>query len=260
MTGALIARTVRAETVRTAGRSRLWTALMPTAVALPVVITMAIALAAESFARIPGQISVLQVPTSNAAYWVITVTTVVVALAAADGQTSENRYHTGEHMLLAVRRAWPLLFGRWLFYGVLGVVVSVGALLVVLVALPLVSPLVYGTVSVTDPVAVRLTWTVALLAFFAAGAGIGVGALVRSPVCAAAAILLWVYAAETAAGYLPSGVHLQRFMPVLNGVYATGQDAVLTPPWGPNAALLYVCSLFTAIFCVAAVERTIRHA
>ncbi|MCV7063105.1 ABC transporter [Mycolicibacterium vaccae] len=259
MSAALVLRSVRAETVRTAGRSRLWTVLVPAAVALPAAITLAIAIAAETFARIPGQISVLQVPTSNAAYWVITVTTVVVALAAADGQTSENRYRTGEHVRLAAPRQWAVLAGRWLFYGVLGAAVSVATLVVVLVGLPALAPLVYGAVSVTDPVAVRLLWTVPLLSFFAAGAGIGIGALIRSPLGAPAVILLWVYAFESAAGYLPNGAFLQRFMPVLNGVFATGQDAVLTPPWGQNPALLYVCSLFTAIFVVAAVERTVRH-
>lgn len=259
MSAGLVTRSVRAESVRTAGRSRLWTILVPAAVALPAGITLAIALAAETFARIPGQISVLQVPTSNAAYWVITVTTVVVALAAADGQTAENRYRTGEYVRLAVPRPWAVSAGRWLFYGTIGAAVSAATLVVVLVALPALAPLVYGSVSVTDPVAVRLLWTVPLLSFFAAGAGVGIGALIRSPLGAAAVILLWVYAFESAAGYLPNGAFLQRFMPVLNGVFATGQDAVLTPPWGQNFALLYVCSLFTAIFVVAAVERTVRH-
>lgn len=259
MSAALVARSARAETVRTAGRSRLWTVLMPAAVAMPVAITFAIALAAEAFARIPGQLSILEVPTSNAAYWVITNTTVVVALAAADGQASENRHRTGEYVRLAIPRQWPVLTGRWIFYGVIGAAVAVVALLLVLTALPILSPQVYGSVSVTDAVALRLLWTVPLLCFFTAGAGVGIGALVRSPLGAAAVILLWVYAVESAAGYLPSGAFLQRFMPVLNGVYATGQDAVLTPPWSQNAALLYVCALFTAIFCVATVERTVRH-
>lgn len=259
MSVAPVVRGARAEMVRTGGRSRLWTVLIPAAVVLPAVITFTIAIAAETFARIPGQISVLQVPTSNAAYWVITVTTVVVALAASDGQAGENRYHTGEYVRLAVSRRWPVLAGRWLFYGALGAVAAGVALLAVLLVLPVISPQVYGSVSATDPVALRLLWTVPLLSFFAAGAGIGIGALIRSPLGAAAVILLWVYAAESAAGYLPSGAFLQRFMPVLNGVYATGQDAVLIPPWSQNAALLYVCSLFTAIFLVAAVERTVRH-
>ncbi len=48
-------------------------------------------------------------------------------------------------------------------------------------------------------------------------------------------------------------------MPLLNAVYATGQDTVLTPPWGPNSALLYTCAVFTSIFAIAAMERTIRQ-
>lgn len=259
MSATLVVRSLRAERIRTGGRSRLRTVLIPAAVAVPVAITFGIALVAESFARIPGQISVLQVSTSNAAYWVITITVVLVAVAAADGQSSESRYRAVEYVRLAFPRQWPVLAGRWLFYGTIGVVVAVVAMLIVLIALPVVSPHVYGTVSATDGVAVRLLWTVPVLAFFAAGAGVGVGALIRSPLGAAGAILLWAYVIESAAGYLPSGAFLQRFMPILNGVYATGQDTVLVPPWGPNAALLYVCSLFTAIFLIATVERTIRH-
>ncbi|HOB48502.1 MAG TPA: ABC transporter permease [Mycobacterium sp.] len=254
-----VARGVRAEIVRTGGRSRLWTVLMPAAIAAPLAITFAIALAAEVFARVPGQLSVLQVPTSNAAYWVVTVTTVVVAIAAADGQASENRYRTGEYVRIAVGRQWSVLVGRWLFYGVTGSLVAVATLLVVLIALPMLSPHVYGTVSATDPVGLRLLWTVPLISFFAAGAGVGVGAFVGSPLGAAAVVLGWVYVFEAAAGYLPNGAFLQRFMPVLNAVFGAGQDAVLTPPWGQDAALLYVCALSTAIFGVAAVERTIRY-
>nr|WP_264028305.1 ABC transporter permease [Mycolicibacterium pyrenivorans] len=259
MSIALIARSVRAERIRTGGRSRLWTVLIPAAATVPLAITFGIALVAESFARIPGQISVLQVSTSNAAYWVITITVTLVAVAAADGQSSENRYRSTEYVRLAFPRQWPVLAGRWVFYGTLAAVTAAVTLVIVLVALPLVSPSVYGTVAVTDGVALRLVWTVPVFAFFAAGAGVGTGALVRSPLGAAGAILLWAFVIESAAGYLPSGAALQRFMPLLNGGYATGQDTVLVPPWGQNVALLYVCSLFTAIFLIAAVERTVRH-
>ncbi|MGU3649838.1 ABC transporter permease [Mycolicibacterium sp. A43C] len=250
---------VRAEGIHTGGGSRLWTVLMPAAVLVPVAIAVVIALVAESFARIPGQLSILQVPTSNAAYWVITVTTVIVAVAAADGQTAENRYQTSEYVRLMLPSRWAGPTGRWLFYGVVGALASLAALLLTLLALPVLSPLVYGSVSATDAVAIRLLWTVPLLNFFAAGAGIGVGAVIRSPIAAAGLILVWAYAFESAAGYLPSGAYLQRFMPVLNSVYATGQDAVLAPPWSQNVALLYVCSLFAAVFLAALAERTIRH-
>ncbi len=259
MSIALISRSMRAERIRTGGLSRLWTVLIPAAVMVPVAITFGIALVAESFARIPGQISVLQVSTSNAAYWVITITVTLVAVAAADGQSSESRCRRAEYVRLAFPRQWPALAGRWAFYGPLGAMTAAVTLFIVLVALPLTSPSVYGTVSITDGVALRLLWTVPVFAFFAAGAGVGVGALVRSPLAAAGAILLWAFVIESAAGYLPSGASLQRFMPLLNGVYATGQDTVLVPPWDHNVALLYVCSLFTAIFLIAAVERTVRY-
>ncbi|BBZ17564.1 ABC transporter permease [Mycolicibacterium gadium] len=255
---ALIARSLEAERVRTSGRSRLWTVVVPAAGVVPMIITFGIAAVAEAFARIPGQLSVLAVSTSNAAYWVITITVVLVAVAAADGQASESRYRAREYAHLAFAQPWPVLAGRWLFYGSVGAVVTVVTLIAVLVALPLISPLVYGSVSPTDPVGYRLLWTGPVLAFAAAGAGVGVGALIRSPLGAVGVILLWAYVAESAAGYLPSGASMQRFMPLLNAVYATGQDTVLIPPWGKDAALLYACALLSAIFMVAVAERTIR--
>lgn len=258
MSGKAVLRGMRAERIRTGGSSSLWTVVLPAAVTIPIVITFGIALVAESFARIPGQISVLQVTTSNAAYWVITVTVIFVAVAGADGQAAESRHGVAEHMRLSIPHAWPVLVGRWLFYGALGAVLAAVTLAVVLVGLPVVAPRVYGAVSLTDPVGQRLLWTVPLLAFFAAAAGVGLGALIRSRLGAVGVILLWAYAFEIAAGYLPSGAALQRFMPLLNAVYATGQDSVLTPPWGRDVALAYACSVFTAIFVIANVERTIR--
>ncbi|OBI78477.1 ABC transporter [Mycobacterium sp. E740] len=259
MTGAdLVRRSVHAETVRTAGRSPLWTVLVPVAVGVPLAITFVIAAVAEMFARIPGQVSILQVSTSNAAYWVIAVTVIVMAAAAADGQSAESSYRTADHIRLALPRRWPDLVGKWLFYGTLSATLAVATTVVVLLGLPMISELVYGEVSLTDSTARRLLWTVPVYAFFAAGAGIGVGALVRSRVGGVAAILIWAYVVETAAGYLPSGASLQRFMPVLNAVFATGQDIVLAPPWGQNAALAYACAIFSAIFALSFVGRRQR--
>lgn len=254
-----VVRSMRAEGVRTGGRSRLWTVVFPAAVAVPLAVTFGIAWVAESFAAIPGQVSVLQASTSNAGYWVISLTVILIAVAAADGQASESRHHAMEYVRLANPWQWPVLAGRWLFYGTVGALLAAVTMVVALAVLPVISPQVYGDVSAIDDVAVRLLWTVTVLAFFAAGAGVGLGALIRSPLGAASAILLWAYVIESAAGYLPNGTHLQRFMPILNGVYATGQDTVLAPPWGPNAALFFVCAVSTAIFTVAVVERSIRH-
>lgn len=251
-------RSMRAERIRTGGRSRLWTALVPASAGVPMILTFGIAAVAEAFARIPGQLSILQVPTSNAAYWVITITVVLVSVAAADGQASESRYRTNEYIRLAIPGRLPALAGKWWFYGLLGGLVTALTMVAVLVVLPIISPRVYGSVSIGDTVGLRLLWTVPLFAFFAAGAGVGVGGLLRSPLGAGGVILLWAYVVETAAGYLPNGASLQRFMPLLNMVFATGQDTVLRPPWGQDVALLYVCALFSAVFAAAVIQGSIR--
>lgn len=239
---------VRAEAVGTAGPGWLWTLFVPVALALPVAITFGIAYVAERFARIPGQVYVQQVSTSNAAYWVITVTVVTVAIAAAYAHTDEIRRGATSFVGFALPSRPAVCVGRWLFHGVVGAGVAVVALVVVLVGLPLVSASVYGQVSIGDPVGLRLLWTVPTLAFFAAALGVGTGAFVRTPALAVGVILFWVYVIETAVGYLPGGASAQRFMPFLNGVYATGQDIVLTPPWGTGAALVYACGVFILVF------------
>ncbi|MFV8162762.1 ABC transporter permease [Mycobacterium sp. 134] len=247
---------MRAEAVRTGGRGPLWSVLVPLAVILPAAITFLIAYVAERFARIPGQSYVQQVSTTNAAYWVITVTVVVTALAAAYGRAHEFRSGAYQYGRFAVPRASADLAGKWLFYGAIGAVVSAAMVMLVLVVLPQVSELVYGQVSLTDPHGLRLMWAVPVYAFFAAGLGLGVGAVIRTPAAAVGAILLWVYVVETAVGYLPGGYSLQRFMPFLNGIYATGQDIVLNPPWGPDLALAYTCAVFSVVplcstWCIA---------
>jgi hypothetical protein len=252
-------RSVRAESVRTGGRGPLWTVLFPAACLIPAAITFGIAAVAEYFARIPGQAYVQQVTTSNAAYWVVTVTVVLTAAAAAYGRSSESHWGAGTFARAALPRTWAADAGKWLFYGLLGALAAAVMVAVVLVALPMVSPLVYGQVSLTDSVGRRLLATVPILAFFAAGFGIGVGAIARSPAAAVGAVLLWVYVVEIAVGYVPGGFSAQRFMPFLNGVYATGQDIVLVPPWGLDAALAYACAVFTIMFagglCAARLRR-----
>lgn len=246
-----LARSVRAELIRTAGRGALWSVLVPVAILAPTAISFAIAYVAERFAVIPGQQFVQTVTTSNAAYWVVTITVTLTAVSAAYGQACEYRHGTMEYVALAVPRRWPAMFGKWLFYGVLGAAMAVLALAVVLAGLPIVSGLVYGEVSILDPVGLRLLWTVPVYAFFAAGLGVGVGTLIRTPAAAVGAILFWAYVIESAVGFLPGGYSAQRFMPFLNGVYGTGQDIVLTPPWGPDAGLAFACAAFTCVFIIS---------
>lgn len=253
--GSAALRCCRAELIRTAGSSRLWTVFVPVALAVPLAISAAIAAIAERFARIPGQLTVLQVSTSNAAYWVISITVVVAAVAAAAGQSSETSSYTGQYLRLAVPRRWIRLAGNWMFYGALAAALALVATLAVLTILPVLAGSVYGTVSVGDPSGRRLLWATPVYAFFAAGAGVSVGALIASPVASSGLILFWAYVIEDAAGYLPNGASVQQFMPGLNATFATGQDIVLRPPWGPNLALAYVCVVFTSLFLIAALDR-----
>jgi ABC-2 type transport system permease protein len=254
-----VLRSVRAESIRAGGRGPLWIVLVPAACVVPAVITFTIAVVAEYFARIPGQTYVQQVGTSNAAYWVVTVTVVMAATAAAYGRSSESHWGAGAFVRAALPRVWVADAGKWLFYGLLGALTAALMVAVVLIVLPTVSPLVYGEVSIADPVGRRLLVTVPILGFFAAGFGIGVGALARSPAVAVGAVLLWVYVVEIAVGYVPGGLSAQRFMPFLNGVYGTGQDIILAPPWGPDAGLAYACLAFTIMFagglCAARLRR-----
>jgi len=55
---------------------------------------------------------------------------------------------------------WPVLVGRWLFYGSRGAVLATTTMLLVLTALSVVSPHVYGTVGDADPAGLRLMWSV----------------------------------------------------------------------------------------------------
>lgn len=255
-----VVRSLCAEFVGTRGRTPLWTILVPMMTLLPAAITFVIAYVAERFARIPGQVSVAQVSTSNAAYWVISITVAMLAVAAAYSVASERNCGAASYLRLALPRRWTALAGKWLFYGVLGAVTAATMIAVVLVGLPWLSESVYGEVSVTDAVARRMLWTVPMFAFFAAAFGIGVGALTRAPAPAVATVLFWVYFAENAVGYLPKGPSLQRFAPFLNGVYATGQDIALAPPWGQSVALAYTCATFTAVFGAGVVWSALTRA
>ncbi len=40
-------------------------------------------------------------------------------------------------------------------------------------------------------------------------------------------------------------------MPFLNGVYGTGQEIVVMPPWGINGALAYCAAVSVVLFTIA---------
>ena len=148
---------VRAEWIRTAQLGLGGRVLAPAAVLTPLAIKRRHRGGGRGVRASRVSFRPLQVPTSNAGYWVITITLTLVAIAAADGQSSENRYRTAEYASgLAIRSRWSVPVGRWLFYGLLGAGTGGRHDGHRPAALPVVSTRVYGTVSVADPVGLRL--------------------------------------------------------------------------------------------------------
>ena len=68
-------------------------------------------------------------------------------------------------------------------------------------------------------------------------------------------LTVWSLLVENAVILLPRGDVLTQYMPFLNGVYGSGQDLALDPPWGRGGALLYLC-LVALVLIVAGWLRT----
>ena len=102
---------------------------------------------------------------------------------------------------------------------------------------------------------IRFLWAVPLHCLAACAIGIGVGALVRSPAAAVTILTVWSLLIENALIYIPYGGKLVGWMPFLNGIYGTGQNIALSPPWEPNMALAYFASIGAA-FMIAGIVNT----
>ena len=257
---ASLLRAIRAETVRSAGlRGPLVFAALPVAVLLPLIVTFGVAAVAERFARLPGEIQVTSVQTSNAVYWVIVFTVmgwaVIAATAGADataGPGSDLQRHL-------FPRVWTGPAARWIVYGVYAAITALILVALVLTVLPFAFPLVYEGVDVTSPAGVRFLLTVPAYAFIACGVGVGLGAVIGHPVVAAAVLLAWVFVIENAIALVPDGYTLQGYMPFLNGQFGTGQELAFTPGWDPNGALLYLLGIAIAVFALGCAASLLRR-
>ncbi|MGV9411610.1 ABC transporter permease [Nocardia sp. NPDC003693] len=244
-------RAVLAEWTRTSGRGFLWTVAVPLTVVLPLVVTFGIATVAERFARIPGQVAVTSVSTTNAVYWVITFVTAIMMVTAAYAHGVQRRGDVRDLEAFLFPRAWIAAAARWVFYGVIAAVAAVVLLVIVLVALPRLYPLVYGEVDLTGAAGLRFLWTVPVYAFAACGMGVALGAVIRTPSAAVAVLLFWVYVVENSISLLPHGFTLQAYAPFLNAVAATGQELAFLPRFGPNGSLIYFLVITVAVFALA---------
>ncbi len=258
-----VGRAVRAEPVRVGGaRSVLLVGAVPGTVLLPLLVTFGVAVVAERFASIPGSIRVTSVATTNSVYWVITFTVTGWAVIAAYAQAGAGRGALADLDRLLYPRSWIGPVARWIGYGAAAAACSALLVVAVMLLLPALFPQVYGGVAVASAAGLRFVVTVPIYAFFATGLGIGVAALVGHPAGAVVVLLGWAYVIEDAISLLPDGYTLQTYMPVLNGIYGTGQELAFAPPWGPTGALAYCGAVAAVVFgagCLALHRRGLRR-
>ncbi|MFT4200574.1 ABC transporter permease [Gordonia sp. (in: high G+C Gram-positive bacteria)] len=252
-----LTRAVATEAVRSGGRrSPWWLVAVPLAVALPLLITYAIAAVSERFATIKTtSITVNAVESNNSVYWVINLGVLILAVGAAHAQSSATRGATADTERYLFGSPSTMIAARSLFYGVISAAVTLALVVVLMTSLPHLFPVVYGNVDLGSPAGLRFCWAVPVLAFCAVSLGTGLAALTNSGLAAIALLLLWAGVVEDAIALIPNGMKVQQFMPFLNGIYGTGQWLALTPPWGPNGALVYFAAI-AGTFVVAGIAAT----
>ncbi|GAC70125.1 hypothetical protein [Gordonia soli] len=242
-----VARGTRAEAVRSGGtRSAILLAAIPCAILLPTAITFGVAAVAERFATIPGEIQVTAATSTNSVYWVITLTTIVIAATATYSHAITLRGRDDDLDRWLFPRACTPILARWLFYGVAGAVCSALLVAATMLLLPALFPAVYGAVDLWSGVGARFVVTVPIYTFLVCGLGIAVAAIVGHPAGAIAVLLFWVYVVENMISLVPNGYALQSYMPFLNGIAGTGQELAFTPPWGVDGGLVYL-AVVTAV-------------
>ncbi|WP_245545730.1 ABC transporter permease [Nocardia higoensis] len=249
-------RALAAELTRTGGRGFLWMVAVPLAVALPLLITVGIAVVAEQFADSSGPFRVTSVSTANAVYWVITFTSSIMMVTAAYAHASQTRGTLRDLGAFLFPRAWTTALARWIFYGAIAAITTAVLLVLVMLCLPRLFPAIYGGVDIADAAGIRFLWTVPIHAFAACGIGVAAGAAIRTPAAAVAALLFWVYVVENSINLLPNGYTLQSWAPFLNGVAATGQQMAFLPRFGPGGSLIYFCCVAIVAFALSVLATT----
>lgn len=246
-------RSAHAEIVRLGGRrGPLVRASVPLGLGFPVMVSVMIAAVSERLHHGEGLIQVREVGTDNALFWVISLGVTVHAVVAAYAQTTSTRGPVGDLRRHLLPRTGADLCARWLVTGAVGAACSLVATVLLLLLLPVLFPAVYSSVDMASPEGIRFLWAVPAYTVAASGIGVGVGALVRVPAAAVAVLTLWSLLIEGAVAYLPGGARLLGWMPFLNGQYATGQQIVLAPGWGPGGALFYVFAVAAVLVALGA--------
>ena len=249
-------RNITGEAVAIGGpRSFLFRLTLPLGVLLPVIITLVVAAVSESLNSRDGLLGVTAVSTTNSVYWLLWIGVTVFAVSAAYRQAESEAGPVAETRRYAAPRLLTSMVARWLVLGGLAAVLLGIATMLTMLALPVFFPGVHSEVDAFTPEGVRFLWALPVYAFAAVGVGLGIGALTPSAPAAVAVLTVWSLLVENAVILLPRGDVLTQYMPFLNGVYGSGQDLALDPPWGRGGALLYLC-LVALVLIVAGWLRT----
>ncbi|GGG80722.1 hypothetical protein [Corynebacterium pelargi] len=237
-------RNVRAEAIRLAGFGPWLCWVLPLAVFAPLLISFTVAAIAERIAKDSAILRIQGVTSDNAAYWVVHLGVLICVIGAALAQTSTTQL--APVVLLHTRlqpRSLHILFARWLLCGAVACLVVWLDIFLLLVLLPQAFGQVYAGVDLFSFTGARLLWAGPVWTWIACGFGIGLGAVLRTPAATIAVLSVWALLIENAIALLPHGGTLLKFMPFLNGTFATGQAVAIEPGWGHNGALLYVVVL-----------------
>lgn len=234
---------LRAESVRLGGaRGPLVRVAVPLGFALPLAVTFGVAAVAEHVQSAGGILQAQSVDTTNAAYWPIYLGSIVFAALGAWAQA------TAGSRALRAAAPWSGLdqLARWCFLGAIAAAATLLSVSLCLLLLPSFFPVLYGQVNFFA--GLRMVALGPVYAWLAVGYGVALGRLLRSPALSIAALTVWALLVENALWLIPGGARLTGWLPFLNGVFATGQDVALFPPWGRDGALVYFAAVGVALW------------
>lgn len=256
-----LGRAIRAELAKLSWRSGIFWAAIPLSIVIPVVITGGIAAAQEYISNLnshagpdevvlPGGYSMTP---DNTVYWVLFLSTFVMACAAVNSYGSEVKNRTTDAFGYIQPCRWTLLTAKLVVFGVLGALTTFVGVIVINGVFPHVFTTIWADITVFSPQGIRFLWSIPLYTFALVGLGLGLVALIRSTFMVVALLLFVKLGTEAflTVGDPDTADDLRHYSPFLNAEYSTGQTmGVPDGMWGPSMAIAYYGVIFGVVFLV----------